>query len=129
MILEAPAADLGWMVSNRAADTDVIPGVPWKVPSTLTVAAKAWADVLYDVNWWMVDYEDRPGMIEVPTLIIHGEIDDTVPVGVGMSLAEQLGDLATLEVFSDADHVRAWNVDPERYDRVVRDFLAGLIDG
>lgn len=123
VILEAPAADLGWMVRSRASETDVIPGVPWKVPVTLFVAAKAWADVLYDVDWWLIDYESRPGMIRVPTLIIHGDADDTVPVGISESIAAQLGSLVTLEVFPGADHVRAWNVDPERYDAVVTEFL------
>ena len=105
VILEAPALDLRWMVESRAGDTDVIPGIPWKVPWTLTTTAIAFADVLYDVNWWLVDYLGRPGSLQVPTLLIHGDEDDTVPVGQSVELAGQLGDLATLELFVNLD---AW---------------------
>jgi alpha-beta hydrolase superfamily lysophospholipase len=126
VILEAPAIDLAEMVANRAGDTDLIPGVPWKVPITLTVSARQIAGLMHGVNWAQLSYVDRPGSIQVPALIIHGDADGTVPLSVGEQLATRLGEAATFEVFEGADHVRSWNVDPERYQRIVGDFLAGL---
>ena len=126
VIFDAPALDLAGMVETRAADTDLLPGVPIKVPWSLTVAAKTFADVQFDVTWWLVDYPSHPTVVDVPALLIHGEDDGSVPVGQSVDFAESLGDLAQLELFSDAGHVRSWNVDRERYERLVAEFLADL---
>lgn len=127
VILDAPALDLGGMVSARAGDTDVIPGIPWKVPWTLTFTAKKFAEIQYGVNWWVLDYLSRSGSIAVPILLLHGDADDTVPVQQSIELADARADLVTLEVFEGAGHVRSWNVDPDRYERVVRRFLSEIL--
>ena len=126
VIFDAPALDLAGMVEARAADTDLVPGLPIKVPRSLTVAAKAFADVQFDVTWWLVDYLSHPDVVDVPTLLIHGEDDGSVPVDQSIDFAESLGDLAQLELFPDTGHVRSWNVDRERYERVVAEYLAEL---
>jgi pimeloyl-ACP methyl ester carboxylesterase len=126
VIFDAPALDLAGMVEARAADTDLVPGLPMTVPRSLTVAAKAFADVQFDVTWWLVDYLSHPMVIDVPTLLIHGEEDGSVPVDQSIDFAESLGDLAQLELFPDAGHVRSWNVDRERYEGLVAQFLSDL---
>ena len=126
VIFDSPALDLAGMVEGRAADTDLVPGLPIKVPRSLTVAAKAFADVQFDVTWWLVDYLSHPNVIDVPTLLIHGDDDGSVPVGQSIDFAESLGDLAQLELFPGAGHVRSWNVDRERYERLVAEFLSDL---
>ena len=127
VIFDSPALDVAGMVEARAADTDIIPGVPIKVPASLTAAAKVFADIRFDVTWWLVDYPSHPNVVGVPILLIHGDDDGSVPVDQSISFAESLGEVARLELFPGAGHVRSWNVDRDRYQRVVAEFLADIL--
>ena len=127
IIFDSPALNVAGMVGARAADTDLIPGLPIKVPWSLTVAAKTFADVRFDVTWWLVDYPSHPNVVGVPVLLIHGDDDGSVPVDQSVGFAESLGDLARLELFPGAGHVRSWNVDRERYERIVAKFLTDIL--
>ena len=57
------------------------------------------------------------------TLLIHSVDDDFVPVGPSASLAAKRPDLVRFEPWCEARHTKEWNVDPERWNAVVRDFL------
>lgn len=66
--------------------------------------------------------------LSVPTLILHGSRDDSVPIGVSLALAEQRADLVQMKTF-EARHTMAWNSDPGRWRMCVSawhsEFLAG----
>jgi alpha-beta hydrolase superfamily lysophospholipase len=125
-ILEAPALDLGAMVDARAADTD-LPLVSLPVPAPLTWVAKWIASLRFGFNWGEVDYLARASEFETPMLIIHGTEDDDVPIALSEEFAEAAPEgLVTLVPFEGAGHVRAWNVDPGEYERVLEEFLAGI---
>ena len=57
-----------------------------------------------------------------PMLLIHSEDDDFVPYGPSGTLADARPDLVQLERWKVARHCREWNVDPVRWENVVRDF-------
>ena len=58
----------------------------------------------YDtVASWAVDYSDDLKRIDVPTLVIHGEDDQIVPIGVGRRSAELVKN-ATLKTYPGAPH-------------------------
>ncbi|MFH1329142.1 MAG: alpha/beta fold hydrolase [Actinomycetota bacterium] len=125
-VLEAPALELGDMVDARAGDTS-LPLVPAKVPIVLTAAAKQIASWRFGVDWGEVDYVARAGELATPLLVIHGTEDDTVPFAVSEEFAAAAAPgLVTLVRFDGAGHVRAWNVDPERYEAVLSGFLASV---
>jgi len=63
----------------------------------------------------------------VPTLILHSQDDDFVPYGPSAELAEQNPRLVTFERFSGAGHTREWNVDPERWESTVAEWLAEVL--
>ncbi len=125
---DAPNLDFGRAVSEEASRR-TIPGTPIPLPPTLTATAKWIADLRYDVDWGAIDYVDRDGIIEVPTLVFHGENDQTVPVSVSEDLAGLYPDLVTLVITKDADHVSSWNVDPERYQAMLRGHLESVLSG
>ena len=60
---------------------------------------------------------------QYPTLILHGEDDDSVPPAVSRKLAALRPDLVQLELF-DADHTMTWNSDQERWRSTVAAWLA-----
>jgi uncharacterized protein len=55
-------------------------------------------------------------------LLIHGTADDRNPIDVSDRLVSARPDITYLRA-ADAGHVESWNVDPERYERIVRTFL------
>ena len=77
---------------------------------------------LRKMNW-----VDRADQLSVPTLILHSQDDDFVPYGPSAELAEQNPRLVTFERFSGAGHTREWNVDPERWESTVADWLAEVL--
>jgi pimeloyl-ACP methyl ester carboxylesterase len=75
-------------------------------PSGQRVSA---SDRLYLASW-------------LPTLIVWGENDRMIPVAHGRAAAEAMPD-SRLEIFEGAGHF-PFNEDPERFARVVTDFVA-----
>ncbi|MGP5397133.1 alpha/beta hydrolase family protein [Arthrobacter rhombi] len=96
-----------WMLSNRAGRT--ITGLAAPVD-------------LKELNWIA-----KADQLRVPTLILHSEDDDFVPVGASAQLAELNPEMVTFERFTVAAHTREWNVDPERWEQVVTSWLARII--
>jgi alpha-beta hydrolase superfamily lysophospholipase len=128
-ILDSPALDLGAMVDHGAAARR-IPGLDLPIPGVLTWAAKRIAGVRFGIDWDRVDHLRLADRLAAPILLFQGTADDKVPVATSDTLAERRADLVvTYERVDGAGHVRAWNLMPERYERDVREFLAGLPAG
>lgn len=78
-----------------------------------------------DIDWEALDYlDDDLARVNVPILLFHGTGDDVVPIETSERLNELLPDgLVDFVTTEGAGHVRSWNVDPDRYEARVRDFL------
>lgn len=96
-----------WLVSNRAGR--------WATGLAAPVDLKA-------MNWVA-----RADQVRVPTLILHSEDDDFVPVGPSMDLAAKNPRMVTFVRFTLARHTREWNVDPQKWDRAVRLWLRSVL--
>ncbi|MFF1375155.1 alpha/beta hydrolase family protein [Streptomyces sp. NPDC058308] len=68
-----------------------------------------------------------PGVLRVPTLLVHGPDDAVAPWGLSRQLAAQRPDLVTLHPVQDAPHGAMWNADPQGYEEVLRRFLTPLL--
>ena len=121
MVFDAPLLDPG-----RTVDAEAERG---NIPGILTGLAKAFAGMRFGVEWDVLDQVGRADQFDVPILILHGESDETVPVAGSRAFADAVPGLVTLEVFEDAGHFEAWNVDPARYEEAVRAFLAATALG
>lgn len=71
---------------------------------------------------WLRDLDLRDALpaIDLPTLLIHGDLDPLMPIGGARAMAEALPN-ARLETFAGAAHVPFFG-DPERFARCLRDF-------
>ncbi|WP_376973431.1 alpha/beta hydrolase family protein [Arthrobacter sp.] len=78
---------------------------------------------LKDLNWVA-----RADHLRVPTLILHSEDDDFVPVGPSAELAELNPAFVTFERFTQAKHTREWNVDPGHWSGTVAAWLGPVLD-
>lgn len=70
------------------------------------------------------DWVSRADELTKPILLIHSVDDDFVPFGPSEELADARPDLVRLERFEVARHCREWNVDGERWEKLVRAFCA-----
>ena len=59
----------------------------------------------------------------LPILLIHGEADGFVPCEMSREIAAACASKVRLETFPGADHGVSYLSDPERYGRIVREFL------
>lgn len=69
------------------------------------------------------DWVARANELSVPTLILHGAHDDSVPISASAALAGKRPDLAQLEIF-EAGHTLAWNSDTVRWKATVSAWLS-----
>jgi len=68
----------------------------------------------------------RASELTLPTLLLHSADDGYVPVDAARELAALRPDLVRYEEFSGARHAKLWNHDPDRFDRVIAEWLGGL---
>lgn len=125
VVLDSPNLDFGSAVQSEASRTALIPGLPLKVPRTLTATAMAIADLRFDIGWDEINYVDDQNTPSVPILIFHGSNDETVPLSVSQRFTETNAPFVRL-VMTDAPHVRSWNVDPVGYEDALSGFLKEL---
>ena len=114
------------MIDSRAGDTN-LPLLPIRVPGVLTATAKWLAGIRFGTDWGAIDYlDDRVEDLDVPILLYHGVADDDVPIALSRELADRRPDIVQLVESPEAGHVRSWNVDPQRYETVLGEFLDAL---
>ncbi|MGW9412802.1 alpha/beta hydrolase family protein [Arthrobacter cupressi] len=70
-----------------------------------------------------MDWDARAVELRTPTLLIHSVDDDYVPYGPSASLAERNPEMVTYVPFTAARHTKEWNVDREKWERLVRSWL------
>ena len=71
---------------------------------------------------WLADQSDRAAAIQVPTLLICGELDPVTPPSLSEQLAERISN-SRLEVIAGASHLA--NLDkPAEFNRAIDDFLS-----
>lgn len=118
LVLDAPVLD--WeAVIRRAAREQRLPAAALGLllPASMAVAGRR-----AGIDWEALRHD--PTSITVPTLLVHGDDDRTVPVALADALAEARSDLVTYLRVVGAGHCRAWNHDPAAYEAALTSFLA-----
>jgi pimeloyl-ACP methyl ester carboxylesterase len=70
-----------------------------------------------------MDWVSRAVELRTPTLIIHSVDDEYVPYRPSAVLAEKNPEMVTFEAFGQARHAKEWNVDPVRWESLVKAWL------
>ncbi len=132
VVLDAPVIDWADVLRHHGA-MHKIPGPIGSLGRSLI--GRSWARRLVGVHQpidvALTNWEHRADELKHPTLLIHSLADEFVPVGPSVSLAAKRPDLVRFEPWQEGRHTKEWNVDPERWDAVVRAFLTercGLTD-
>jgi alpha-beta hydrolase superfamily lysophospholipase len=122
-ILEAPAADLGEVVTQRSGEAIPIGG---PIGDSLVWAGKSIAQLRTGIDFATIDYVERADELELPMLVMHGTEDPVVPFAIGEALAEARPDLIEFHSIPDAAHTRAWNEDRQDYCDLIESWLDRL---
>lgn len=70
-----------------------------------------------------MDWVARAVEVRTPTLVIHSVDDEYVPYGPSALLAERNPEMVTFETFNHARHTKEWNVDPGRWESLIKAWL------
>lgn len=122
VVLDGPVLD--WVdVLVHQADLNKIPAGIGHLAQRMIAhrTARLVVGVAEPIDLAITDWVNRAEEITRPVLIIHSEADDVVPYGPSRALAEKRPDLVRWERWEHALHCKEWNVDPDRWDALVRD--------
>jgi pimeloyl-ACP methyl ester carboxylesterase len=124
VVLDAPVIDWADVLRHHGA-LNKIPGPIGSLSRSLI--GRPWARRLVGVHEpidvALTNWERRAGELKHRTLLIHSLDDEFVPAGPSISLAAKRPDLVRFEPWQQGRHTKEWNVDPQRWDAVVRGFL------
>lgn len=114
--LDAPAVSFNQIVDSGAADMHV--------PQFITDMGKWMATQRYGFDFNATNYINNAKQITVPTLIVQGTDDHTVPLLQNQQfVAAANPGVMTLETFPGAQHVQSWNMDRPRYISLLSTFV------
>lgn len=127
VVLDAPVIDWGDVIAHQAR----LRRLPrWLALLAQTMLGARWSQRLVGLTEVLdvarTNWQHRADEIRHDILLIHSRDDTFVPVGPSRELARRRPDRVRFEEWSVARHVREWNVDRDRWERVVADYLRGL---
>ena len=115
VVMDAPVLDFNFPVDQGGRDRNL--------PSFVISSVKWMTTARFGVDWEAMDYLQHADRLNAPIMLFHGEADQRVPIESSAELARLRPDLAALNRYPSAGHVESWNVDSERYEGELREFL------
>ncbi|MDA0364420.1 MAG: alpha/beta hydrolase [Chloroflexi bacterium] len=120
VVLDAPMLDFASTVELGLRDAPLI--------GRFAPQLRVMTGMRLGIDWADLDYlDDDIARLRAPILLLHGDADDVVPIETSRRLSSLRPDLVSYHEFADAGHTREWNVDPERYEALVRAFLSAQL--
>jgi pimeloyl-ACP methyl ester carboxylesterase len=78
------------------------------------------------INFQSLDWVERASALQKPVLLLHGKGDLSTPFEVSEVVADLRPDLIQLVRFDVEGHSQEWNVDIEKWEGAVADWIIGL---
>ncbi|MGN7149130.1 alpha/beta hydrolase family protein [Arthrobacter sp. SAFR-179] len=124
MVLDAPVIDWVTVLAHHA-QLNRIPSLVGRYGQLMLghPLGRRLTGLSAPVDLKVMDWVSRAVELRTPTLIIHSVDDEYVPYGPSALLAERNPEMVTFETFRHARHTKEWNVDPERWERLVKAWL------
>lgn len=123
VVLDGPVIDWGDVLTHHGR-LNHVPGPVLGLSRAMM--GRTWGKRLVGVHDVLdvarTDWVSRAEELRHRVLLIHSADDEFVPVGPSRALAHRRPDLVDYEEFTVARHCKEWNVDPDRWERVVTEF-------
>lgn len=123
LVLDAPELSVPATLEHNARERHI--------PAVVTWMARWMCNWRTGTDVTRIDVTRYPPRVRPPTLVLQCSADEAHPAATARQLANdgpRLGWPIRYEEFPGAGHSEAWNVEPDRYEAVVSDFLAGITD-
>jgi pimeloyl-ACP methyl ester carboxylesterase len=126
VVLDGPVIDWGDVLAHHAR-VHKVPAPIGGLSRALMGrrSARRLVGVHSPVDVAKTNWVQRAAELRHPMLVIRSVDDEFVPVGPSLELAATRPDLVTMEPWDTARHTKEWNVDPDRWERCVADFVSG----
>lgn len=124
MVLDAPVID--WInVLAHHAQLNRIPSLVGRYGQLMLghPLGRRLTGLSAPVDLKAMDWVSRAVELRTPTLILHSVDDEYVPYEPSTILAERNPEMVTFEPFTLSRHTKEWNLDPDRWERVVKSWL------
>ncbi|GMQ93629.1 MAG: alpha/beta fold hydrolase [Acidimicrobiia bacterium] len=119
VIFDSPVLDLEGVARRWAADRGTPRIVAW--------LGRRLAAVRFGVDWDMLNQLERTEEFDMRILLMFGAQDPVTPPDVFTRFAGDLPDLVDIERFEQGGHTDLWNIDVERYESTVAEFLLDVV--
>lgn len=124
VVLDGPVIDWSRVITHQARLRRIPPGIGTIAQALLRAR---WSYGLIGagepIDIASTRWQHRAAELTHPILLIHSRDDEFVPVEPSIELAVARPDLVRFEPWQHARHVKEWNVDPTRWERVVAGFM------
>jgi pimeloyl-ACP methyl ester carboxylesterase len=127
LILDAPVMDWSRTLTSNAQAS----GLPGPVAALglrlMQSGAFRWVTGLEEpINFQSLDWVERASALKKPILLLHGKGDLSTPFAVSELAANLRPDLITLVPFDVEGHSQEWNVDTEKWEGAVAEWIVSL---
>jgi len=119
VIFDSPVLDLEGVARRWAAESGTPRVVAW--------LGRRLAAVRFGMDWDMLNQHERTMQFDVPILLMFGAQDPVTPPSEFVRFADALPDLVEVERFEQGEHTDLWNIDVERYESTVAQFLFEVV--
>lgn len=119
VIYDSPVLDLEGVARRWAADNST--------PSVVAWLGRKIAAVRFGIDWKMLNQHERSAQFDVPILLMFGAEDPITPPDEFTRFAQALPDLVKVERFEQGGHTDLWNIDIDRYEAAVAQFLLEVV--
>ena len=115
VIFESPVLDIEQLAVAYADEKGT--------PSTIAWLGRRLVEIRFGMDWGALDQVERATEFDVPILLLYGAKDPVTEVAVFEDFADRIPHLVIPERFEQGGHADLWNIDSERYETVISDFL------
>jgi pimeloyl-ACP methyl ester carboxylesterase len=115
VVFESPVLDIEQTAVDYARERGTPPSIAW--------VGRRLVALRFGMDWGALDQMSRASEFDVPILLLYGAKDPVTDVGVFEDFADAIPHLVIPQRFEQGGHTDLWNVDSERYEAAIAEFL------
>ncbi len=119
VIFDSPVLDLEGVVKRWAVEK--------RTPRVVAWLGRRFAAVRFGMDWDLLNQLERTDQFDMRILLMFGAEDPVTPAEEFIQFAERLPELVDVERFEQGGHTDLWNIDVDRYESSIAEFLLDVV--